>query len=399
MSNNPFDRIIINPREKPLSTDINRAQSELDYSIRMALRELHNRRAVGGVVGSDSFAATPTTGFLADGLRVTAQLVPNMTVTVKAGMGFMDVPTDLPTAIGGIVGLDDLCSYKPLVLMADSVFTVPAAPGANSRIDIIEARPNRVASDPQTRLVLDPTTGAFNPNTVNKTLQNTLDGSVGSVNDPALSTFALSYKVGVVAAVPVEPVTTPGYVKIARINVGTSVASIGANAIADKRCYLRPGGVGSFAAKWHVQWNGGTPIVTLRRLVAPPGVQIGLVASAAQRALFDVYVVGGNLASVSMVTQIGSDNSAAGVPAAAEAFIHWLDKNGSNDGGAPIDSTAQTTIAGATPSIVTGVGTFYATTRGVSRYFVAGAVNVTNTTLEDIVVSATGEIWWGAPAA
>ena len=37
MANKTYDRTIINPRERPLSSDINQAQSELDQALRDTL--------------------------------------------------------------------------------------------------------------------------------------------------------------------------------------------------------------------------------------------------------------------------------------------------------------------------------------------------------------------------
>lgn len=390
MSNNPLDRVIFNPREKPLSTDWNRLGSQFDYAMRFMTRELFGKRAE--TTFPTSFNSTPSTGFVGTGFNVVPAATPNLTVTVKAGLGMFDNASDTPTSIGGIVGLDDLAPYKPMVLMGDVTFAVPAPPVANSRIDLIEVRPNRQATDPQTRLILNPLTGEFDPNTVSKTLQFTLDGSTGFVSDPAPSTAAISYKQGSVAASPTAPTPTTGYVPVAYISVGTSVPSIGFGAISDQRAFLLPGGVAHISGRWHVQWNGGSPIVTARRINAPPGIQMTLVASNAQRAFADVYVTGGLLQSAVMTAIIGVDTGVE--QAAGEAIITIANKNGANDGGAAIGPTLQATLLTGVPAINVGPLSNFAQSRISARYQAGGTTNVTQTILEDVDFNVVGVIRW-----
>lgn len=349
MSGNPFDRTIINAREKPFSSDINQAQAQLDRSLRNLLKSLLSKRT-----SFVSAASTPAPGFHADGMRVVPQAVPNLTVTVKAGLGFLDVPADTPSAIGGIVGLDDLSTYKPFVLLSDTVLTVPTPPGANSRIDIIEVRPNRLATNPTSRLILDPTTGAANPNTVNKTLAFSLDGSVGTVNDPSPSTTAIGYKVGVVNAVPVEPTVTPGYVKIGRILVGTSVASVDSSVIVDRRPLLGEYGIVRASAVFKVLWNGGVPTVTVISMSCPPGVMIagirGFQGGSASRGAIDVYCTGGEFQTATPRWSLLTSNSYIGTIAAharcRRDFYPLVQQ---------LTSTEQAFLLAATPSINVGV--------------------------------------------
>lgn len=269
--NNPFDRTVLNLREKPISSDINQAQAQLDNAMRTVASKLFAKRTAPTSGGGEAFAAG--TGFQADGFRVTPASPASMVLTVTAGIGFQDVPADVPSAISGIVGLDDLCSYKPLVLVSPVTFTVPAAPGANSRIDIIEVRANRQVGNPTSRLVLN-SSGAFAPATVNKALSFALDGSTGFVADPANSTQAISYKTGTVAASPAVPATTPGYVKIAEVVVGTSVVTITGSALVDRRPLLYPGGVTLASIRYQLLWNAGAPTVAIRRIAGPPGMVV-----------------------------------------------------------------------------------------------------------------------------
>lgn len=274
MADKPFDRTIINIREKPLSRDINQAQSQQDYALRFVMQEMLRRRTA-----DTNQAAAACDGWFPYSLVVVPQSPASMDVTVKAGVGFFESAADRPSGIGSIVGLDDLATVKPIVLDSDVRFTVPTAPAAgNSRIDIIEAKITRTVGNPQSRLVLDPVTGGWVPSSVNKTLGFTLDGSTGYVVSPAASTVALSYKSGAVAATgaEVEPPVTAGYVQIARINVGPSVVAIGKGDIVDRRKLLGQGGVVRASISWYQQWTAGVPVAAIRGVCAPPGVEFGL---------------------------------------------------------------------------------------------------------------------------
>lgn len=272
--NDPFDRTILNPLEKPLSQDINQAQSQQDYSLRFLVEQMFTRRT-GNVLP----APTAGSGFVGYSMKTVPAAVPNMTVTVTKGLAFLSDPADTPSGIDGVIGLDDLSSYKPVVLTTNTLFTVPAAPGpGSSRIDIIEARVRRETTNPSSRLVLDPGLGVFNPSTLDKTLAFTLDGSVGTVISPAPSTAGLSYKQGVAAltGTEVEPSVTPGYIQIARINVGPSVSSISSGEIADRRKLLGEHASIHVSANFRQRWNGGAPIVNLNSFIGPPGSEIGI---------------------------------------------------------------------------------------------------------------------------
>lgn len=228
MANNPFDREIINPLEKPLADDHNLAASYHDMSLRFFL---------GQYFKDDS--GLKQDGFLNDGLKVVSDSPDAMSVVVSAGLGFQDVPIDVPSAIDSINGLNDLESYKPLPLFNQLVFSVPVAPTApNTRIDIIEVKADRITTDLTSRQVFNALAGEFQAGSINKTLQFALDGRGGTVNAPAASTQPLSYKVGVAANPGVAPATTAGYIKIAEIAVGSDVVLIADADITDTRADL-----------------------------------------------------------------------------------------------------------------------------------------------------------------
>ena len=229
MPNNPFDRVIINSREKPLSADINKMQSQLDRALRFFAKTVFS-----------SVAGAPKSGFSAGGFKAVESSPQALSVVLKAGLGFQDNPTDLPSDINGITGLDDIDSYKPLPLLSDLTVPIPTAPaGPNSRIDIIEVRADRLVTDSQGRDIFNVTTEEFQSSLVDKTLEFLLDGSkLGTVNDPAPSTSPLSLKVGVAANPGVAPVTTAGYIKIAEVFVDSAVTVITDLDITDSRTLL-----------------------------------------------------------------------------------------------------------------------------------------------------------------
>lgn len=297
MANNPYDRTVIQPRERPLSSDINQLESQADYSLRFLLHHLFGRR---NTTASDALVVRQ--GFIGEGFKVRPSNPIAMTVVVKAGLGFLDYPTgtmvdgtaSILSSIGGVINVDDLSRYKPVVLIADQTFVVPAAPaGPNTRIDIIEVKPDRRLADPASRAVLDTSTGVFSPTVVNKSLTWALDGRVGSVNEPALATAAISYKVGVAANPGTVPLTTPGWVKIAEILVGSGVVSMDHDTLIDRRTYLFANGVASASISTFLSATPGTAPYNFR-LSAPPGLPIYLVGGTGGDlpTFYHLYVLG-----------------------------------------------------------------------------------------------------------
>lgn len=229
MPNNPFDRTIINPREKPLSEDVNIYLAQMDRATRFFAKALFS-----------TTAGSPVSGFSQGSFRAVESSPQAMSVALKAGLGFQDLPGDVPTDIDGILGLNDLESYKPLVLTADLTIPIPTAPTApNSRIDIIEVRADRLKTDNQSRQVFDNAANSFSPTAVDKTLEFLLDGSkLGSVASPADSIAAVSLKQGVAGTPGVAPATTVGYIKIAEVFVDGDVVIINQGDITDFRPQL-----------------------------------------------------------------------------------------------------------------------------------------------------------------
>lgn len=298
MADNAWDRSIINALERPLSSDINALQSQEDRSLRDLLARLLGSR----VSGSSDVAANPQSGFLGEGFKVRPPVAPGLSVRLAAGLGFQYLPADVPTSIGGVVGVNDLSSYKPLPLLAEaSIAGIPAGPAAGQdRYDIVEVRMNRVAGNPLSRNVLDPLTGIFVPTLVNKTLSFTLDGSTGQVTSPSNSTAAISYKVGVPVATGVFnpaniPATTPGYVRVAVIfsKNGNMTAGITRANIIDDRTLLCENGVMSLGVACSVPTGAASP-PTSATLTGPSGVEVVVLKNAAPaNNQLEVFLIGG----------------------------------------------------------------------------------------------------------
>jgi len=297
MAGNAWDRAIINTRERPVSSDINTAQSQLDRTVREALSRLFSSR----VSGSSDLAGNPPSGFLGDSFKVRPPVASGLSLRVAAGLGFQYLPGDVPAAVGGVPGLDDLSAYKPLPLLAEATISgIPAGPNVGQdRYDIVEVRMNRVVGNPLSRDTLNTLTGVFTSGLVNKTLAFPLDGNVGVVTSPANSTAAISYKVGTAAGVgsAVVPATTPGYQRIAIIfsKNGNMLTGITRANIIDTRPLLAPDGMMSFAASFSVP-SGPTSPPTAVALRAPSGIEIAVNKTAGGlNNQFEVFLIGGDV--------------------------------------------------------------------------------------------------------
>jgi hypothetical protein len=293
MSNSPFDREVINFLERPLSSDINMAESYLDQTLRELVDRLMLPRASN--VDANS-ASVPPSGFIGAGFFPAPASVLGMTVVLKPGLGFLVDTSTQTAAVGSVVGLNDLARYKPALLTAEQSITVPAAPaGPNSRIDIIEVKLNsRTLTDSTSRDVFDVGSQAFVASSVNKTLSWKADGSVSVVASPTNSTGAIGYKTGVPGVVPVAPATTAGYIKIGEVLVGSAVVTLDADVIKDLRVILSPYGLTTVSAEAAVVATGGSAAPTLVTLDAPPGYKAIVVCSATTAgAEATLYVIGG----------------------------------------------------------------------------------------------------------
>lgn len=329
MSNNLFNRTAINTRERPLSSDINRAQSELDRTLRDLMRTICLPRY--GIY-PEGIGTSPT-GFFSGGFAVKPKSPISMTVTVGAGIGMAYSGTQ-DSNIGGVTELNDLALWKPIILTADKDVALDAADGTNPRYDIIEVKTNRLLTEPTSRDVLNVSSGAFEALVVNKSLDWTVDGSYGKVYADDLSTAALSYKVGKTTGA--LPSTTPGYTRIAVIYVSNGVTTIDKDVIRDTRRILFQNMMANIAAR--VTLPSGALPVTMNTLIAPPDFVVSAVGVASNPAEIALYVFPAGIdTSVlpvpSVQALIGATFGAQGTDCVVTAIT--------------VDSTIQTAVAGA----------------------------------------------------
>lgn len=250
MANQSFDTTIINPLERPKSSDINAAQSELRRSLLDYLQ-----RAFAYSSGAASLSAFTNIGFMGNGFAVTASSPASMVVNISAGMGFSTGSQDANVA--GIAGLNDLSVYKPLYLSATKQVTVPTAPGAGfCRRDAIYVRVTRQLADPTSSDVYSVALGVFTPQTINKTMTFDLAGQTPQVIEAGSGTTwtsSIVYAKGAQTAYTTAddfltaPITNAplfqGWFRIAVINVGPNDTAISQGEINDTRSILATNGV------------------------------------------------------------------------------------------------------------------------------------------------------------
>lgn len=305
MADNPFDQTNIGLRERPVSADHNRMQSQIYRTI----REIH-RSLMAPRTDPVQPQARGAGGFAGESFRVTPSSPAAMSIVVKSGVGFLFDASDVATNLGStdLEHVDDLSPYKPLSLIDPVTLAIPAAPSApNTRLDIVEVRNGRRLEDAITRRQLDAGGGDFNDHIYFKTLAYGADGQTGIVTDPAPSTAVLSYKVGIPGnPVGAIPGTTPGYTRLALITVGSAVTTITGTKIIDKRKLLGVGGFVTASIRFRMQWNAGTPIISIFDVVAPPGIEFAIDpnftsgSGTPSRGATQVWIFGGDPTRISM---------------------------------------------------------------------------------------------------
>lgn len=231
MATNPNDRMALNPGERPISTDINQLQSNNQRSLMWLAQAL-----VKEFSGANPAAAV----FVADGFSLTAP-GGTMNVTLNPGLGFYYNPSDVPTGIGGLSGVDDVSPLHPLPLATAQTIAVPAADPSNPRIDIIEVTTDRRLEQPQSRDILNSGTGVVTPASVNKVLAFYLDGREGAPSTGA-STTGIGYKKGTPAGSPTAPAATSGYTVVCQILVPAAATQIVQGNVTDVRIPAIPHG-------------------------------------------------------------------------------------------------------------------------------------------------------------
>jgi len=249
-----FSRILYRTRERPVSDDWNYVQSMVEQTMLGMFGATFNLPNESSPIAD---WATRWVTFGATGVYAQSFLVqPNsggspFNLGILPGWGTAAYGPPGATGIDGTLGTDYVrnpFTSAPVVLSEiDTSLTVPTPPiSGHSRIDIVEIRANYLATDPRTIGVYNPTTNIYDPTLANKRMVWDILGLSGTVNAPGNSTAPIAYKKGVDFTGAIygasEPATTPGYIKIARINLDGPASAITEGMIVDTRPLLFPGG-------------------------------------------------------------------------------------------------------------------------------------------------------------
>ncbi len=312
MADKPFDRQVINQRERPLSSDVNQGWSYGDQALRYLLDNLMRVRATGG---DAPLANAPDSGFLGDGFRVTSASPAAMSIIVNDGLGFAVDAAQNASDIGsaltpGVLGVDDNQRMHPLPLSAPQTVAVPASDPVNPRIDIVEVKLDRRLADASSRQVLDPGTGLFSALSVSKTLAYDLDGRTGVNTTGGNSTTGIALKTGTAAGAPVAPATSAGYIKIAEVYVAGASTAVAQNAIRDVRPVVAIDGVRRVSIKGTVTALGNATPTSLA-VSGAPGVQAVALFVAGGVQLTSFWLFGGDLASATVTAQASIESSSS----------------------------------------------------------------------------------------
>lgn len=372
MADGPFDTTPIGFMERPRSEDINQQSAQSMRTIRELMRAIYSLRS-----GDSSPGAANPTGFYGDGLRVVETSPETLAVTVSAGFGFVNAAADVPTDIGtpDIVGLDDLAPIKPVFLLAPHTFPVSLPSGGNSRIDIIEVKPDRRLENLIARHQFDASLEEFVPKSYYKTLAFGLDGRTGTVTSPAASTAGLSYKLGVESGSPVAPSVTAGYVKIAEVRVSSADVNVQQTSIGDFRKLLAPGGVLTASCRFRLQWSGGAPVVSMSDVIAPPGVEIGAIGLNAQRSRCIVYCKAGAITKATAIAMVEKD-SLGDTTHTIKPTLRFL---------GAADLSHRSIMQSCTPPIHTAIDAAYTRLEMETKFADAnGVVGASDSSLEDV---------------
>lgn len=295
MADSPFDREVINKNERPISSDVNEVGSYAD----LALRELLlNLMAGRNSLNDDSRKILPvanTAAFLGAGFKARATSQPtggSLAVSLDPGLGWFNDNTPVSGLGSPVVsgGVNDLSVLKPLSLTATETIAIPAADPSHGRVDLIEVQVDRRFMDPTSRDILNVTTGAFVPNSVNKTLSYNQNGrstvnGVGSIN----------YKTGTPAISPTAPAVDPGYVAVAYVGVTTNATFVQQSDIVDLRTPLDFHGIlhVGFSFIYNGAGTGQAQKPQMLSIAAPPGVQIGVVSQPGAPSSAEIFIIAG----------------------------------------------------------------------------------------------------------
>ena len=230
----PFQRRVINPLQRPLSSDLNL----------QAFYDSVTQSFMSGVFFSGPsfpyYGGGYKTGFVGNGFAPVASSA-SRAVVLRPGIGFMNIGTGDVTAVGGVAGVNEYALYAPMVC-APSDFLSEGFPVAiddeavgYTRIDLICVKPDASVTDFQNIGVLNPSSSTFS--LANKPQQMTF-------NSPDV--FVV--KGGASTGTPVPPSAPTGYTTVAAVLVPSGSGLIPNANITDGRDHLLPFGTSTFSA-------------------------------------------------------------------------------------------------------------------------------------------------------
>ena len=323
----PFNRVLTNQSERPVSDDQNQNASNAQQSY-MLLAD-YMLRASASVATGESVPLNndSTFGFLADSFQVLAQSPsPSLNLTITQGVGFNYLATPGAVNIGGISGCDDTYPLHPIFLSAGQVVSVPTPNSSNPRYDIIEVAYDVQQNSPLSVDILNPSAGTVTPTSKNKVLTYDLSGDVGYVAASSASTTAIGYKSGVAGSSPVVPTVTSGYVIIAVIFVPASAANIPQKQIVDARPLAFPGSQARVNGTFTLVTDGTNVTGLSGKIQAPPGVEAAAFVHANLNAneLTIIIIAGGGEGAECQYRLSGPGLSTASV-LATNSTVFWAE--------------------------------------------------------------------------
>jgi hypothetical protein len=273
----PTTERIVGPLSAPSQADLMLLQTQLTAS-RLQLLDYSTR----GLNNSPNFpTGQQGGGFIGDSLMVTPTASPSGQIIVQSGVGLQTNPSpqqNVTAQVNGnnipIPGLDDFYGFSPISLNSPLTFTVPTADPSNPRIDLVEVKVNRYATDSTTLLYLtDPVNGVWTPGPGQQSL--TWDvGAPGPISTTPGSPIV--YKTGTPAGSPTIPTVDSGYVPLALVSVPASATTFNWSSIIDLRRMLLPNNALRVRVEFLLSWTGyGTstvPSVSAINIAASPGV-------------------------------------------------------------------------------------------------------------------------------
>lgn len=308
MANTPFDRVVFNNAERPVSSDFNSAYSY----IQQALMELLFRmtavrtsatvwRSQDVVTQAADYAQFWGAGFMPRALGTTTSstdvigagggqraqayadiaATTTMSVTIGAGVG-MWFSTSTASSIGGKPGVNDLAYFSPLYLDEDVTMEVPEADPVNPRWDVIALKLDRQVTDTSLRDIFDANISESYPRQVPKTVRYAGDSRVtfGPDDDPKYMLYYIKGSASGEATTP-TPTIPDGYVAIAKILVSAGATSITNSDIYDARriSYINGYTTLALSCTWNTVATATTPYAVIDSFVGPPGVRVVLTSN------------------------------------------------------------------------------------------------------------------------